>query len=204
MNEAQQTIEEFHRLWHPLNDQTRWLGHQLLKCPFDLFIYQELLWELRPDLIIECGTHRGGSALFLASMLDLIGSGEIVTIDSAAQETPPHSRVTYLDGDALAPRVLDFVRARAARAACVLVILDDDHHADHVLDELRAYSNVVTRGSYLIVEDTNIGHSVHPEFGDGPMEAVQLFLALDERFESDRSREKFLLTFNPRGYLRKR
>lgn len=204
MSEPAQTIEEFHRLWHPLNDQTRWLGHQLLKCPFDLFIYQELLWDLRPNLIVECGTHRGGSALFLASIFDLIGNGEVVTIDSAAQATPPHPRVTYLEGDALAPRVLDFVRARAARAACVLVILDDDHHTHHVLEELRAYADVVTSGSYLIVEDTNIGHPVLYDFGDGPMEAVNLFLAQDERFESDRSREKFLLTFNPRGYLRKR
>ena len=93
---------------------------------------------------------------------------------------------------------------RAAGAGTVLVVLDSDHSRDHVLAEPRAYAPLVTPGSYLVVEDTNInGHPVYEAFGPGPMEAVQDFLKERDDFEADRSREKFLLTFNPRGWLRK-
>ena len=96
------------------------------------------------------------------------------------------------------------VRERAAGKS-VMVILDSDHTRDHVLAELRAYAPIVTPGQYLVVEDSNInGHPVFPGFGPGPMEALQAFLAETGEFEVDRSREKFLVTFNPGGYLRKR
>jgi cephalosporin hydroxylase len=86
-----------------------------------------------------------------------------------------------------------------------MVILDSDHSRDHVLGELRIYGKMVTRGQYLIVEDTNInGHPALPEFGPGPMEALDLYLKEDDAFEIDPSREKFYMTFNPRGYLRRR
>ena len=86
-----------------------------------------------------------------------------------------------------------------------MVVLDSDHHRDHVLAELRTYSALVTPGSYLIVEDTNInGHPVRPEFGPGPMEAVDEFLRESPDFAIDPEREKFFLTFNPRGFLRRR
>jgi cephalosporin hydroxylase len=96
------------------------------------------------------------------------------------------------------------VAERAAGAGRVLVVLDSDHSRDHVLAELRAYAPLVTPGSYLVVEDTNVnGHPVYEAFGPGPMEAVQDFLKERDDFEVDRSREKFLLTFNPGGWLRK-
>ena len=86
----------------------------------------------------------------------------------------------------------------------VMVILDSDHHKEHVLNELRIYGKFVTKESYIIVEDTNInGHPVYPDFGPGPMEAVEEFLRENKNFVIDKTREKFYLTFNPRGYLKK-
>jgi cephalosporin hydroxylase len=101
--------------------------------------------------------------------------------------------------------LVDEIRGHAAAAGVVFVVLDSDHRREHVLAELQAYADVVTPGSYLVVEDTSVnGHPVAPEFGPGPMEAVERFLETDERFVVDRSREKFLLTFNPGGFLRRR
>ncbi len=202
---------EFHKLfyetayakgdaWNP-----KWMGVAALKCPFDLWVYQEILHELRPDLILETGTARGGSALFLASMFDLLGSGAVVSIDIVRRpEWPTHPRVTYLTGSSTSGPILEEVRRRTAAASRVMVILDSDHRKDHVLEELTAYAPLVTKGSYLIVEDTNInGRPVFPGFGPGPGEAVDDFLAANPSFERDLQRERFFVTFNPGGYLRR-
>jgi cephalosporin hydroxylase len=184
---------------------TYWMGIQTQKCPLDLWIYQEILYEIRPDLIVECGTARGGSALYLASMCELLSRGEVLTIDIEASDTrPSHSRIRYLTGSSTDPRIVADVAAACEARTTVLVILDSDHSARHVLAELRAYGPLVTAGSYLIVEDTNVnGHPVFPNYGPGPMEAVHTFLSETSDFRRDRAREKLLLTFNPKGYLRR-
>ncbi len=176
------------------------------KCPLDLWIYQEILYEVKPDLILETGTAHGGSALYFASVCDLLGRGEIVTVDIYPIEgRPEHPRITYVTGSSTAGEVVAYVSGVAAGHERVLVILDSDHSRDHVLDELRIYSRFVTPGSYLVVEDTNVnGHPAMPEHGPGPMEALEEFLAETEEFEIDAAREKFFMTFNPRGFLRKR
>ncbi len=201
-------VDSFHRLYYESNvfTKTSWLGVSALKCPLDLWIYQEIIHDLRPDLIVECGTASGGSALFLAGICDLIGNGRIITIDiEDTPGRPQHPRVTYLHGSSISPAIVEQVRTAAAEDDRVLVLLDSDHSKDHVLSELRAYSSFVTAGSYLIVEDTNIsGHPVSPDAGPGPMEAVDEFLAENRAFAIDESKEKFFLTFNPRGYLRRR
>lgn len=184
--------------------QTYWLGVPVLKSPLDCWIYQEIISEQRPDLIIETGTDRGGSALFLASMCDLVGHGRVLSIDIRSAATVSHPRLTLLVGDSTSPAVLEAVRAARRSAERCMVILDSDHHAGHVGRELRAYREFVSAGSYLVVEDTNVnGHPVMPEHGPGPYEAVHEFLAEDRDFEIDRSREKFLLTYFPDGYLRR-
>ena len=204
------TIDAFHRLYYDAHEttwtQTRWLGTSALKCPFDLWAYQEILFETRPDLVVETGTHAGGSAFYLASILDLLRHGHVVTIDVEAQEgRPSHPRITYLQGSSTSDAVLDEVTAMARGAGRVMVLLDSDHARDHVLRELELYGPLVTPGCYLVVEDTNVnGHPVVPGFGPGPMEALTVFLATTDEFEVDRSREKLLLTFNPSGYLRRR
>ena len=200
----------FHRLYYGYPERTwentRWLGVPLNKFPTDLWVYQEILYELRPDWIIETGTSEGGSAYFLACLCDLIGHGQVVSIDiEHCLSLPQHPRITYLVGSSTAPEILEQVRAMSDGVSCRLVVLDSDHSYEHVADELDSYSELVTPGSYLIVEDTNIGgHPVMPYLPTGPYEAAQDFLARDPRYEVDTSREKFFLTTSPQGYLRRR
>ena len=201
-------VDRFHRLYYydpGTWRDTHWLGVRTLKCPLDLWIYQEMLQELRPQLIIECGTAFGGSAAYLASICDLIGSGSIVTIDIESKpERPVHPRIKYVLGSSTDPQIITQVRAMIPADGHVLVILDSDHSAGHVKRELAMYAEFVTVGSYLVVEDSNINnHPVLPDFGPGPMEALEGFLRGNSEFVIDEGKQKFLLTFNPRGFLRR-
>jgi cephalosporin hydroxylase len=202
-------VREFHRLYYNSGSRTWsntfWLGTPAQKCPLDLWIYQELLHELRPAVIVETGTAGGGSALFLASICDLLGHGSIVSVDVVAQPgRPTHGRITYLTGSSTAPEIRTQIEQLVGDRAPVLVILDSNHERDHVLEELRIYAPLVTPGSFVIVEDTNVnGHPVSPDFGPGPMEAVRDFLRSSDEFSVDWRREKFFLTFNPDGYLQR-
>jgi cephalosporin hydroxylase len=138
--------------------------------------------------------------------MDALVHGSIVTVDiETDQARPAHPRVEYLYGSSTDPGIIDRVRARADEAETVMVILDSDHTKDHVLGELHAYAPLVTPGSVLIVEDTDInGHPVLPEIGPGPMEAERELLAATSDFRLDRDLERrFLVTFHPRGYLRR-
>jgi cephalosporin hydroxylase len=202
-------VSRFHRLYYYEGERTwantSWLGARAQKCPLDLWIYQEILHETRPDLIVETGTADGGSALFLASILDLLGNGRVITIDVEARAArPQHERIEYVTASSTAPEIVAQVQAVAARAGSVMAILDSDHSREHVLAELRAYGDLVTPGNYLVVEDTNLGgHPIWPDFGPGPMAAAREFLAERTDFALDPQREKFGLTFNPNGFLRK-
>ena len=185
---------------------THWLGVRTDKNPLDLWIYQELLHELRPDLIVETGTAFGGSALYLASICDLLDHGKVVTVDIIEQEgRPQHPRLEYVTGSSIALEIVEDVKRRIGPGGTAMVVLDSNHKRDHVLEELRLYAPLVTPGSYIVVEDTILnGHPVSPEFGPGPMEAVEAFLAETDEFEVDRRREKLYLTFNRKGYLRRK
>lgn len=121
-----------------------WFGCRTLKSPLDLWTYQEILVETRPDLVVECGTRFGGAAYYIATLLDLIGHGQVVTVDiEALKGRPVHRRISYLVGSSTDPAIVAQVRGTAAGKR-VMVILDSDHSAAHVA------------GSWLIVEDTNV------------------------------------------------
>lgn len=199
----------FHKLYYYERERTwrntRWMGIDVLKCPLDLWVYQELLHELRPDLIVETGTAFGGSAAYLASLCDLLGNGRIVSVDALAREQRPvHPRITYLTGFSTDPAIVADVHSRVRPGDRVLVLLDSDHSKENVLAELHAYADLVSPGSYCVVEDSNVhGHPVAREHGPGPMEAIRAFLRENQAFEVDREREKFFLTFNPSGFLKR-
>ena len=205
------TVREFHELYYKSNSRTWgntfWFGQPAAKCPLDLWIYQEIIFQLRPDLIVETGTNKGGSALFMANMCDLLDHGEVVTVDIVPVPDdikPEHRRITYLTGSSTSPEILNQVQERRKKADSCLVILDSDHSKSHVLNELRLYSSLVSKGSYLIVEDTNLnGHPVLKHFGPGPWKAVEEFLAGNSDFLPDESMEKFYMTQNPKGFLKK-
>jgi hypothetical protein len=125
-------------------------------------------------------------------------------VDIEPRERPAHPRISYLTGSSIDPAVLRQIELRVGAARKVIVILDSDHSFEHVCAELDAYGRFVSEESYLIVEDTNLsGHPVHPEQDRGPMESVRQFLEKNSGFVPDRSREKYLLTFNPLGYLKR-
>ena len=201
-------VNHFHRLYyhHGTYNNTAWLGVPVQKCPLDLWIFQEIVHEVRPDVIVEAGTYKGGSAFFLASILDAVGHGQVVSIDIVEhEERPDHPRVHYLLGSSTSEEIVDQVRSFIREGDTVMVALDSDHRRDHVLEELRIYSDLVTAGSYLIVEDTHLnGNPILPGWGPGPNEALESFLAKDDRFVVDASREKLLMSFNRGGYLRKK
>ena len=180
---------------------TRWMGVPIWKNPADLWIYQELVHEIRPDLIVETGTAYGGSALYLAMLCDLLDHGRVVTIDTQVfPDRPVHPRIEYVFGSSTGPGIVDALD----RTGPVMVILDSDHRAPHVLDELELYAPLVTLGSYLIVEDTNVnGHPVYPDHGPGPFEAIEQWGPERHGFEVDAACERFLHTFNPGGFLRR-
>lgn len=205
----ERVVRRFHRLYY-LTSRRTWrntffLGVPVAKCPLDLWVYQELVHEVRPDLIVETGTAHGGSALYMATLCDLVGRGRVVSVDVVARENlPEHPRVSYVVGSSVKPETFARVKSHVRPGETVLVVLDSDHTREHVLAELRLYGELVTSGSYLIVEDTNIhGRPVLRSHGPGPAEAVEEFLARDPRFRVDESREKFYMTFNPGGYLKR-
>ena len=208
--DERELIARFHDLYYrrwPVRGGTislSWFGHLLLKCPMDLWIYQELLVEHRPDFVIETGTHEGGSALFFAMMLDHLENGEVFSIDLiGAPRRPVHPRIPYITGSSIDPAVVADVKERVAGRRA-MVILDSNHRADHVFAEIEAYRSLVQVDDYLVVEDTNInGHPAFPGFGPGPMEAVERFLAANDEFAIDPRCERFLMTLNPNGYLRR-
>lgn len=202
--------EEFHAKYYysKVWADTYFMGKKVFKCPNDLWLYQETLWDVKPDLIIECGTFHGGSTLYYAKLFDIMEiPGEIVTIDvDPMPEMPEHKRITYLIGSSVSPEIVQKVKELAGKKKKVMVILDSDHTRSHVLKELELYSPLVSKGSYMVVEDSNInGHPVYSGFGQGPgpWEAVEEFLPKHPEFEIDRTKEKFLMSFNPNGFLKK-
>ena len=206
---VREVVRRFHRIYYSANRRTwrntHWRGVPVFKCPLDLWVYQEILHEVRPDLIVEAGTKHGGSAYHLASICDLLGHGAVVTIDiNPLPNRPAHPRITYVTGSSTDPSVVGQVDERIVDGSSVMVILDSDHSREHVLAELDIWHSRVSIGSYLIVEDTNInGHPVTENLGPGPWEAVTEWLPRHPGFRRDATREKFFLTFNPRGYMKR-
>lgn len=205
----QDIIDNFHKLYYYSSAKglgwknNYWLGVPIQKNPMDLMIYQELIFKIKPDIIIETGTKVGGSALFFASILDLLKNGEVITIDIDGKlgGLPEHDRITYLWANSVDETTINFLIPKT-KDKKVLVILDSDHHKDHVLKELEIYSKFVSIDSYLIVEDTNCsGYPVIGIEGEGPLEAVQEFLSINNNFIVDRYCEKNFFSFNPCGFL---
>ncbi|MCK7489311.1 MAG: cephalosporin hydroxylase family protein [Anaerotruncus sp.] len=151
------------------------------------------------------GHVQGGSSFYYATLMDLQRRGRVLTVDIEDYPgKPQHDRITHFLGASTSPEILSKLRAAIAPSERVMVTLDSDHHAAHVAEELRLYSELVTPGSYLIVEDTHFnGRPILPGFGPGPYEAVEAFSGTHPNFERDRSREKYGITFNPGGWLKR-
>jgi cephalosporin hydroxylase len=236
----QHVIERFHQLFY--NSSTtwpgsRWMGVPTLQNPNDVWIHQEIIFETKPDFIIEAGAAAGGSAIIWAMLLEQINpKGKVISIDvidqleavryqigsgsipgssdpkfaaelikcvEDSQKLPAKKRIEFIKSSSTDPKIVAKLGGRV-KGKKVLVILDSDHRKNHVFNELKAYAPLVNVGSYLIVQDSNInGHPVLKDFGPGPMEAIEEFLATNKDFESDLSRERLLFTMHPKGYLKR-
>jgi cephalosporin hydroxylase len=204
---------------HRYSHNFDWLGRPIIQLPQDVVALQEIVWRVRPRLIVETGVARGGSVVFYASLLELIGGdGLVVGVDvdirapnrRALEEHPLFRRIRLVEGSSVSEEVAREVATLARDRAPVLVALDSNHTHAHVLRELELYSPFVTRGSYLVVFDTLVADMPEGFFpdrpwgkDDNPKTAVREFLRKTDRFEVDRDVEaKLLITAAPEGYLR--
>jgi cephalosporin hydroxylase len=193
---------------HIVFDRVTWMGIPAQKLVTDAWVYQEILYEVRPDVVIEIGSNQGGSTLFLCHMLDLIGHGFVVSVDiDRSIFRAKHPRLVCITGDSAAPETVNRVRHHC-KDRRVLVIHDGDHFKDHVRKDMEAYAPLVAVGSYLIVEDAVVdvvaavgGDYIRP--GKGPLPAIEAFLSAHPEFVVDVSRERYIATYNPRGYLKR-
>lgn len=189
-----------------IDGRTTYFGVPTQKNPLDFWVYQELLTARPPDVIVEIGNKFGGSALALAHLLDLIGKGRIIAIDIDHAHVYPaakaHPRIQFIEGDACA--LADEVKRLIPDGADVLVIEDSSHTYQNTRDVLRAYSPLVLPGGYFIVEDSICHHGLDTGPDPGPFEAAEDFVAGHPDFEIDRSKESFLITWNPKGFLRRK
>jgi cephalosporin hydroxylase len=187
--------------------ECRWLGVTTYKNPLDAWILQEIVCDVRPELIVEIGSAKGGSAMFLCTILDQLGGGRLLSVDVDHSGFAARShRIDKLTGDSAAPEIRSEV-ARLAHGKRTLVIHDGDHRKDNVLADLEAYAPLVSVGSYCVVEDGIIDQFEHGDgIGtreEGPLAAVEAFLAHHPEFVVDETRERYLLTYNPSGYLKR-
>lgn len=195
-----------------------WMGIPVIQFPQDMVAMQELIWEVKPDLIIETGIAHGGSILFYASILELVGSGSVLGVDvdirahnrQRIEAHPMAHRVQMIQGSSIAPETVKAVHEAAKGKKKVMVLLDSNHTHQHVKAELDAYASLVTKDSYLVVFDTAINDVPDELFKDrpwnstnNPKTAVWEFLKTNDRFVIDKSVEnKLLITVAPDGYLK--
>jgi cephalosporin hydroxylase len=196
-----------------------WLGVPIIQLPADVMATQEIIWATKPDVIIETGVARGGSVLFMASLLELIGKGKVIGVDvdirahnrDSIESHPMSKRVVLIEGSSTQPGTVSRVTADIPKGASVMVVLDADHSRDHVLTELRYYGPLVTEGCYLVVADTLLGkldnaprnRSKLWQKGNDPLSALTTYLGENDRFEVDPAiNGKLILSSSPGGYLR--
>lgn len=198
-----------------------WMGVPIIQMPADVMATQEVIWATKPDVIIETGVARGGSVLFMASLLEMVGKGKVIGVDidirahnrDSIEEHPMSKRVVLIEGGSVDQDTLARVRAEIPPGARVMVVLDSDHSRSHVLAECRAYGPMVTPGCYMVVADTLVGHVTEENApkkrskvwfkGDEPLSALLDYMAETDRFEVDEVLNgKLVLSSSPGGYVR--
>lgn len=194
-----------------------WMGIPIIQLPEDILMMQELIWRVRPDVIIESGVAHGGALILYSSLLDAIGKGQVIGVDIeirkynrlAIEAHPMSKRIKLIEGDSVSDETLARVRAEIPSGATVMVALDSNHTREHVAAELERYAPLVTPGSYCVVFDSVMTMvSDAPNAGenweqDNPLEAVSAFLAEHAEFEVDRSFNRLEVTYCESGFLRR-
>lgn len=200
-----------------------WMGVPIIQMPADVMATQEVIWATKPDIIIETGVARGGSVLFMASLLEVIGRGQVIGVDidirahnrQAIEAHPMAKRVTLIEGGSVDDATLAQVRAAIPAGARVMAVLDSDHSRDHVLAECRAYGPLITPGCYMVVADTLVGHVPEDKApkkrsklwyqGNEPLSALRDYMGENDLFEVDPVLNgKLVLSSSPGGYIRRK
>ncbi len=196
-----------------------WMGRPIIHFPTDLIAMQELIWQIKPDVIVETGIAHGGSIIFSASMLELIGKGEVIAVDidirqhnrELIETHPMFKRITMIQGSSIDEQIINQIKQKIGNNKTVMVVLDSNHTHDHVLDELKLYGEMVSVSSYMIcmdtfVEDMPPGHVKNRPWdkGSNPMTAVFEYLQTNKNFEIDKAIDnKLLISEGRNGYLKK-
>jgi cephalosporin hydroxylase len=221
---SQEGFEALAELWtragwqHKQSYELAWLGIPIIQLPEDILMMQELLWKVRPDVVVECGVAHGGALVLYASVLELLGRGRVVGVDLeirkynrlAIESHALSHRITLIEGDSVADETLAEVRSHIRPGDKVLVALDSLHTRAHVAAELDRYAPLVTPESYLVVFD-GVMRAVADAPGagpgwqdDNPLEAVRDFLRTSQDFEVDPLYNRLRVTYCPGGFLRRR
>ena len=188
----------------------RWMGVDIQKHPMDFWVYQEMLFEIKPDVILEIGNYTGGSTYAFAHLCDIMNKGRIISVDVTDQNHDPrpelqdHPRIQWVVADATQPNVIQAIKNMIEPHERVLVIEDSSHTYDNTIKVINAYHDLIRPGDYFIVEDTVCWHGLNVGPKPGAYEAVEEFLAKNPNWEADRSKEKFILTWTPKGFLRRK
>lgn len=200
-----------------LHYDVTWMGIPIIQFPEDICMMQELIWKIRPDVIVECGVAHGGSLVFYASLMELFGQGRIIGVDveirqhnrlAITNHVMSH-RIELIEGSSIAQETVELVRKKVQYARKVMVVLDSNHSTAHVAKELELYSDMVSPGSYLVamdgaqayVWDIPIGKSEWKN--DNPLIAIEDFIRKDDRFVIDEHYDRLKVTSNPKGFLRR-
>lgn len=200
-----------------LSYEVTWLGIPIIQLPEDILMVQELIWKIRPDVIIESGVAHGGALVLYASILELLGRGRVIGLDIeirkynrlAIESHPMARRIDLVEGSSTDAATVEAVRRIISPGQRTMVMLDSNHTRAHVRQELELYGPMVTPGSYLVVFDEVMPMVADAPNGqpgwnrDNPLEAVHEFLAEHPEFEIDRSYERLAATYCRSGFLRR-
>jgi cephalosporin hydroxylase len=182
--------------------QVHYRGVPTWKNVFDLWVIQEIIHETQPLIVVEIGCKFGGTTLWLSDTMKTVASGSVISVDLKRPEIDFPEKVQFIEGDSIAPGTVAQV-ARLCAGQRTMLLADGNHAADHVFQELVLYGPMVTPGCYFVVEDGIVDVMDWPQYQPGPLVAVQRFLSETSTFIADESREKFILTYAPGGFLKR-
>lgn len=194
-----------------------WLGIPVIQTPEDLILMQELIFNVRPDVIIETGIAHGGGLIYYASLMELLNKGRVIGVDveirehnrKAIEAHPLYKRIEMIEGDSVSNNTIQELKKRVPASSNVIVCLDSDHTKPHVLKELQLYHQFVKPGGYIVVFDTivselaELGACDKKYIKNGPKEAVEEFLKRNDNFEIDPYFNRLYISCSPNGFLRR-
>lgn len=216
-------LEEVATKWVKVSAENRlsyeidWLGVPIIQTPEDMILMQELIFKIQPDIIIETGIAHGGSLIYYASLLELLGKGKVIGVDIEIREYnkkviekhPMFKRIELIEGSSISEETIEKIRIIVPKDSKVIVCLDSNHTKDHVLKELQLYNKFVNLGGYIVVFDTitskmsELGACEKSYIDNSPKEAVEDFLKVNDNFEIDKYYNKLYISYSPNGYLRR-